>query len=188
MKKAKGEVIGMHPLFSPTTDHQSETVILCPARAPKATVQSLQKLLHSMKLKTAVMSAREHDELMAFVQAIPPFKSLLMAGVLKGLNADLKRIVRHCTPTYEIEFNVIGRFLDDVPELYMPIIFENPATLRALKYMRRLLNQYIAIATKRNVQSASRRYRALKNYFGPLTARARRHSEACIRTLSSLPS
>lgn len=186
MLRGKGEVIGMHPLFGPSTDPRGETIILCPARAPKKTVQSLRDLLTSMEIRTLVMTPKAHDELMGTIQVIPHLKSFLMADVLRRRKADLSTVLKSATPTYELEFNVIGRFLDDHPDLYVPIIFRNPATVRILRLMHRIIGEYLSIAETGNLGDAEKRYQACQNYFKPFLKRSRAHSEACIQTLLSL--
>ena len=186
MKSGKGAVIGMHPLFGPTTEPKGETVILCPGRTSKQTLSSLRSILRKMGMKTIVMRAEDHDTLMATVQVIPHLKSFLMADVLRELGADLKSILKTCTPTYEMEFNVIARFLDDHPDLYMPIIFRNPETIRILESMQRMIAGYLSIARRGNLTAAEKRYQASKLYFKPFLKRARKHSEACIETLLTI--
>lgn len=186
MMKAKGEVIGMHPLFGPGTDPTGERVILCPVRARKETVRSLRSILEGMKLETDVMTPKAHDELMLTVQVIPHLKSFLMADVLTGMNKDLKKVLQTCTPTYEMEFNVIARFLDDHPDLYMPIIFRNPGTPKILRALQALIADYLRIAEMKDLSAAEKRYLRCRSRFSPHLTKARSHSEACIRTLFSL--
>jgi prephenate dehydrogenase len=186
MKSGRGEVIGMHPLFGPTTDPKGETVILCPGRTSKQTLSSLRSVLKKMGMKTIVMTPEAHDTLMATVQVIPHLKSFLMADVLREQGADLQSMLRTCTPTYEMEFNVIARFLDDHPDLYMPIIFRNPKTVKILQAMHTIIGEYLTIAHSGNLTDAEKRYEASKLYFKPFLNRARKHSEACIETLLSL--
>jgi prephenate dehydrogenase len=186
MLKAKGEVIGMHPLFGPATDPRGETVILCPARATKETLTTLRSILGAMGLKTVIMTPDAHDRLMAVVQVIPHLKSLLMAEVMRDLKVDFRRVLATCTPTYELEFNVIGRFLDDHPGLYMPIIFRNPYAKKILASLKRTIASFSSIAATENLPAAEKHYAASKKYFTPYLKRARSHSEACIRTLLSL--
>lgn len=186
MTSGRGEVIGMHPLFGPTTEPKGETVILCPGRTSKQTLSSLRSVLKKMGMKTIVMSAEDHDTLMATVQVIPHLKSFLMADVLRTQGANLQSILRTCTPTYEMEFNVIARFLDDHPDLYMPIIFRNPKTVTILQSMHTIIGKYLAIAQSGKLDEAEKRYQSSKLYFKPFLKRARKHSEACIETLLSL--
>ncbi len=186
MLRAAGEVIGMHPLFGPSTDPKGERIILCPVRASKKTLTSLTTLLTAMGLAVTVMTPADHDRLMGTIQVIPHLKSLLMADVLRIRKTDLSRALTNCTPTYEMEFNVIARFLDDHPDLYMPIIFRNPETKRILQSLQGIIAEYIRIAESGDLASAEARYHACRKLFRPHLKRARSHSEACIRTLLSL--
>lgn len=186
MLRSPGEVIGMHPLFGPFTDPRGQSVILCPGRASKETVASLKRMFGALGLHSMVMSPREHDRLMGIVQVIPHLKSLLMAEVLRSLGADLKKALATCTPTYELELNVIGRFLDDSADLYMPIIFNNPETKKILRTLQRVVNRFVTIADHHDLPAAEASYRSCKRKFAPFLSRARSHSEACIQTLALL--
>lgn len=180
-----GEVVGMHPLFGPGTDPAGERIILCPARATQSTVRQLRSLLKRAGLQTTVMPAAEHDALMSAVQVVPHLKSFLVADVLRLLDIDLQRALSLCTPTYEAEFNIVGRFLDDHPDLYMPIIFRNPRILDVLHAMQEAISTYITIAKTGDLQQAEHRYNASRKRFQPFLKRARNRSELCIRTLFS---
>jgi prephenate dehydrogenase len=186
MLTAPGEVIGMHPLFGPSTKPIGEHIILCPERASTQTIQSLQKLLKRLGLRVSIMSAEEHDRLMSNIQVIPHLKSLLIAEVLRSRQVDLDRAYRICTPTYQMEMNVVGRFLDDHPDLYMPIIFNNPGTKEILLELQRTIGSYLQIIEQESLPPAEARYKACQTYFGQHRKRARRESEACIQTLLQL--
>lgn len=186
MLTAPGEVIGMHPLFGPSTDPVGEHIILCPERASTQTLQSLEKLLKRLGLQVSIMSAREHDQLMSDIQVIPHLKSLLIAEVLHSRQVDLDRAYKICTPTYQMEMNVVGRFLDDHPDLYMPIIFQNPGTKEILLELQRTISTYLSIIDQKSLVPAEARYKACQTYFNRHRKRARHESEACIQTLLQL--
>ncbi len=186
MLSARGEVVGMHPLFGPGTEAAGERVILCPIRASRQTVTTLRSVFKKMKLRTEIMSPEAHDELMLMVQVIPHLKSLLMADVLRTMKKDLGTVLKTCTPTYEMEFNVIARFLDDHPDLYMPIIFRNPGTPIVLRALQSAISEYLRIAESGDIPAAEKRYQECQTVFRPHLKRARSHSEACIRALLTL--
>ncbi len=186
MLTAKGEVIGMHPLFGPSTDPRGERIILCPARSSGETIRSLKTVLETMGLETTLMTPREHDTLMSTVQVLPHLKSFLMADLLRVSSTNLKKVLNVCTPSYEMEFNLIARFLDDHPDLYMPIIFRNPETIGILETLKQLIDEYLHIAKNLDMKTAEARYLECQKIFKPHLKRARTHSEACIQTLLSL--
>ncbi len=183
MLKFPGEVIGMHPLFGPCTLPAGGSIILCPQRAKPQTVRSLRSIFHALSLKTTIMSPTEHDHLMATIQAIPHLKSLFIADILRIGQVDLEIALSNCTTIYEHEFNIVGRFLDDHPDLYMPIIFRNPQIMLVLKRMRSIIDDYIDIAEKKDFARAESRYAACKKYFHVFLKRARHRSELCVRAL-----
>ncbi len=182
MLGAKGEVIGMHPLFGPGTDPRGQMVILCPGRAADETRESLRNLLGILGMRTLVMAPDAHDRLMAVVQVIPHLKSLLMADLLQAMGANMTEVADVCTPAYELELNVVGRFLDDSPELYGPIILENPRAPEVFAQLQRLAGEYATM----DQPAFSKRYRGLRTFFGRFARDGRAHTEACIKTLSSL--
>lgn len=186
MLLAPGEVIGMHPLFGPATDSKGERIILTPVRASTQTLNSLKAVLRAMGLKVSIMTPEKHDRLMGTIQVIPHLKSFLMADVLRSLHSDLRSALKNCTPIYEMEFNILGRFLDDHPDLYMPIIFSNPRTVEILQKLRKLIGAYLRIAKTRDLPQAEAKYLACQKAFKPHLKRARNRSEACIQTLLTL--
>ncbi len=185
MLRFPGEVIGMHPLFGPTTEPKGERVILCPARAKASSVRLLKRFLSRGGMSTTIMTPREHDELMATVQAIPHLKSFFIADVLRLGGIDLHKTLSLCTPIYEHEFNIVGRFLDDHPDLYVPIIFRNPRIVEVLQTMQNVIQDYLHIAQASDFAAAEQRYAECKRHFQPFLRRARSRSELCIRALLS---
>lgn len=183
MNKAAGEVIGLHPLFGPTTDHKGQKVIVCPGNSTEETVESLESLLSQLGMLTRRMKPMEHDRLMSLLQVLPHLKSFLLADVLRKVDANVDEILDTCSPAYELELNVVGRFLDDNPDLYGPIILDNPDTLRILKTFRSVLDDCIEMAEKEDHHLFTERYERLQEFFGENTKRGRESAEECIKTL-----
>lgn len=186
MLRSDGEVIGMHPMFAPTSAPMGQTIILCPGRSAPQTLRSLRQMLQAMGLRTVVMTAAAHDRLMAFVQALPHLKSLLIAEALSSLGTDVDAIDRVASPAYALELDLVGRFLDDDPMLYGPIIFGNPQSRTIIRTLQTLLKECARICDAQDYSHFAKQYRRLQRRFGARTVRARRRSEACIRTLALL--
>ncbi len=186
MLRGKGDVIGMHPMFAPTSATTGQTIILCPARCAPQTLTSLRKILRVMGLRTIVMTATAHDHLMALVQALPHLKSLLIAEAMHRLNADLDAVDRSASPAYAQELDLVGRFLDDDPMLYGPIIFGNPQSRIIIRTLQTLLKECASICEKQDYRRFAKQYRTLQRRFGlARLTRARKRSEAGIRALTS---
>ena len=187
LKKAAGEVIGMHPLFGPTTEHLGQTIVLCPVQCNKETLRSLQDFFASLGIRPIVMTAEKHDHLMAVLQVLPHLKSLLVADVLHKIGGDIIDTINEtATPAYRIELNLVGRFLDDDPTLYGPIILDNPETAHILALLRRSLSEITEMLKGNDLRAFAKKYHLLANFFGPQTKEGREKTEICIRTMSRL--
>lgn len=186
--KGAGEVIGLHPLFGPWTQPHGETIVLCPARCKRQTLVGVIELFQAMDMKTKIMTAKEHDQLMAILQVLPHVKNLIVADTLQKLDADIQEVFSTCSPVYELELNAIGRFLDDTPELYGSIILDNPDTLEVLESLQETIGECIDIAKKRDLKRFSSSYKRLRNFFGGQIKDCRHRTEECISHLSQLRS
>ena len=90
------------------------------------------------------------------------------------------------TPAYRIELNLVGRFLDDDPTLYGPIILDNPETAHILALLRRSLSEITEMLKGNDLRAFAKKYHLLANFFGPQTKEGREKTEICIRTMSRL--
>lgn len=185
MMQAPGEVIGLHPLFGPFTDVENQTIVLCPGRCEDETVSNLKDVLQDMGMNVRIMTAEAHDKLMAVLQVIPHLKSFLVADILAKLDADIDELMDTCTPAYSIELDLVGRFLDDSPNLYGPIMFANPETKHILELLKESVDTCLNYTNDVHGDSFTKHYSSLQNFFGKHCEEGRNHSEQCIRTLSS---
>lgn len=181
---AAGEAVGLHPLFGPSTDPAGQTIVLCPARAEGDTIESVLSLFANMNLNVKMMSAEEHDKLMALLQVVPHLKSYLVADTLKKLDANIDKIIEVSTPAYAIELDLIGRFLDDSPHLYGPMILDNPMSKEILRNLRDSIDHCLYCADHPEGTSFNERYGELQEFFGRHCKEGRARSEDCIRILT----
>jgi prephenate dehydrogenase len=187
MQKAAGEVIGMHPLFGPQTEVVGQTIVLCPQRCEPETLESVKTFFSALSMQITIMDVKEHDQLMSLLQVLPHIKSFLVADVLHKIGDDvIGTIDRTATPAYRIELNLVARFLDDSPDLYGPIILDNPETINILTLLHQSLGELIQMAENEDLTNFSKKYEVLKAFFGHHTREGRKKIEACIRTLTSL--
>jgi len=127
MLKSKAEVIGLHPMFGPTvTSLKQQTIIACPARAAKATVQALLDVFRNEGAVCTISDPDEHDRMMAVVQGLTHFVTLCMAESIRRLNIDVEKTIAFTSPVYQIELGLVGRLLSQDPGLYGSILQQNP--------------------------------------------------------------
>jgi prephenate dehydrogenase len=126
------EVLGTHPMFGPTMPVLGgQTIILTPAEGRSGRwLPRMKELFEADGARVEIMSAEEHDEIMAVVQALTHFAYIAIGAALQALDFDVQRSRRFMSPVYEIMIDFVGRILDQNPELYASIQ-KNPAASRA---------------------------------------------------------
>lgn len=132
----EGPVIGLHPMFGPSTSSLDKQIVVA---TPGRRLPECQWLLDQFTAWGSVIvtaDAREHDEIMDLVQALRHFASFAIGQFLYRKNIDLERTLDFTSPIYRLELGMVGRLFAQDPSLYSEIIF-------ASKQRRDLLRQYI---------------------------------------------
>jgi prephenate dehydrogenase len=127
MLESEARVIGLHPLFGPTVPSlRHQTIIVCPARAPEETIDSLVSLFTREGANCTVATPEQHDRMMAVVQGLTHFVTLCMADSVRRLGLDIQTTMAFTSPVYQIELSLVGRLLSQDPSLYADILQQNP--------------------------------------------------------------
>jgi prephenate dehydrogenase len=127
MLESEASVIGLHPLFGPTVQSlRHQTIIVCPARAPEETINSLVSLFTREGANCTVATPEQHDRMMAVVQGLTHFVTLCMADSVRRLGLDIRTTLAFTSPVYQIELSLVGRLLSQDPFLYADILQQNP--------------------------------------------------------------
>lgn len=121
------EVIGTHPMFGPSIpDIRGQTVILTP---PDKRCTRWYPVIHDVFDKAGahieVISAKEHDRIMAVVQGLTHFAYIAIGSTFKELEFDVAKSRRFMSPVYEIMVDFVGRILAQNPYLYAMIQVNN---------------------------------------------------------------
>lgn len=121
------EVIGTHPMFGPSIpDIRGQTVILTP---PDERCARWYLVIHDVFDKAGahieIISAKEHDRLMAVVQGLTHFAYIAIGSTFKELDFDVAKSRRFMSPVYEIMVDFVGRILAQNPYLYAMIQVNN---------------------------------------------------------------
>jgi len=127
MLESEAMVIGLHPLFGPTVPSlRHQTIIVCPARAPEETLNSLVSLFTREGANCTLATPEQHDRMMAVVQGLTHFVTLCMADSVRRLGLDIETTLAFTSPVYQIELSLVGRLLSQDPSLYADILQQNP--------------------------------------------------------------
>jgi prephenate dehydrogenase len=115
------EVLGTHPLFGPSaTSLRGMPVIFVPVRTGPR-YELITDLFLRAGAKLEVLSATEHDELMAVIQGLPHFVLFSFGITLKELGLDVDRARHFMGPMYAVVLDFVGRLLHQDPRLYAEI-------------------------------------------------------------------
>lgn len=185
MLETKADVLGLHPMFGPSVSSlKNQTVVACPARVAPERADDVLDVFREAGAKVTVMDPLEHDRLMAVVQGLTHFTTLTLAGTMRRLSVDLPTLLSVTSPVYQIEMAVIGRILGQDPDLYGPILGENPAVPEVLDAFADAAAEVREAVESGDDDVFARLFREDAAFFADYIPRATEDSEALIRCLA----
>jgi prephenate dehydrogenase len=181
MLKSKAEVIGLHPMFGPTvTSLKQQTIIACPARASRATIQSLLDVFRNEGAVCTITDPEEHDRAMAVVQGLTHFVTLCLAESIRQLNIDIEKTRAFTSPVYQIELGLVGRLLSQDSDLYGSILLENPYVPEVLAACRSSVQDLQEIVASKNAGRFRDFFAENTRHFGDYCAEGMEKTDALI--------
>lgn len=140
---ARGEVVGLHPLFGPKTPSVSgQTVVMCPGRG-RVWPERVRIWLAARGARVVEMEPRRHDQLMAVAQTLRHLMLGALGGTLPELGFDLERDLPLSGEWFPGLIQMLARQCGQPPALFVDIAASNPAALEALRTFRRRLDALI---------------------------------------------
>lgn len=161
-----GPVLGLHPMFGPDSGSLAKQVVVwCDGRQPEA----YQWLLEQIQVWGARLhrtSAVEHDQNMAFIQALRHFATFAYGLHLAEENIDLAQLLALSSPIYRLELAMVGRLFAQDPQLYADIIMSSESNLALIKryYMR--FGEAISLLESGDKAAFIESFRGIKHWFG----------------------
>lgn len=124
-----GPVLGLHPMFGPDSGSLAKQVVVwCDGRQPEAYQWFLEQIqVWGARLQRS--SATEHDQNMAFIQALRHFATFAYGLHLAKENVDLEKLLTLSSPIYRLELAMVGRLFAQDPQLYADIIMSSENNL-----------------------------------------------------------
>ena len=172
----RGPVIGLHPLFGPTTTTMDKQIIVaCPGRQ----FDQCHWLLDQLTVWGNILvetPASEHDEIMAIVQALRHFATFAFGQFLHSRGVPILRTLELSSPIYRLELAMVGRLFAQDPALYAEIIFATPERLALLKDFILSLQRNMDLVERGDKQEFMARFREIAKWFGPFSEQALRES------------
>jgi chorismate mutase/prephenate dehydrogenase len=178
-----GPVVGLHPLFGPSTSSMDkQLMVMAPGRRP----EECQWLIDQMVAWGNVVlpiGAREHDDIMNLVQGVRHFATFSFGQFLCRRNIDLARTLEFSSPIYRLELGMVGRLFAQDASLYANIIFASPERRAALKDFVRFVAENESLLEEGNREKFCAEFKRIADWFGPFCEQAMRESTFLIDKL-----
>ncbi|HBH63917.1 MAG TPA: bifunctional chorismate mutase/prephenate dehydrogenase, partial [Erwinia persicina] len=128
-----GPVLGLHPMFGPDSGSLAKQVVVwCDGRQPEAYQWFLEQI-QVWGARLHRISAVEHDQNMAFIQALRHFATFAYGLHLAEENVQLDQLLALSSPIYRLELAMVGRLFAQDPQLYADIIMSSENNLALIK-------------------------------------------------------
>ena len=171
-----GPVVGMHPLFGPTTSTMDKQIlVVTPGRDYNACRWFIDQLTTwgSVIVKA---SPEEHDDIMGVVQTLRHFATFAFGQFLARRRIDLHRTLEFSSPIYRLELGMVGRLFTQDPALYAEIILSSPERRELLKDYMTSLNDNLDMIEKGDKAIFCREFQKIAEWFGSFSEQAMRES------------
>jgi len=178
-----GPVLGLHPLFGPTTSTlDKQLVVATPGRDEQA-CQWLKDQFAAWGAIVVQCEAREHDAIMSIVQSVRHFATFAFGQFLRKKQIDLARTLEFSSPIYRLELGMVGRLFAQNPGLYAEIIFASPERQQLLKDYLASIQENLAMLAAGDKKAFIEEFTRIAEWFGPFSDQALRESSYLIDRL-----
>jgi len=183
LKHSESEVIGTHPVFGPgVSSIKGQSIVLCPARGKKW-LPWLKELLDKNGAKIKIATPEKHDKMMAVIQGLVHFSTITVSHVLKEMGIDIKDSLDYASPIYKLRLDMLGRILNQDPELYADIEILNPEVNKAIKVYLDSSEKLFKTIAKKDREGFIDYFKESANYLGNFKEEAEKESDYLIEKL-----
>jgi chorismate mutase / prephenate dehydrogenase len=178
-----GPVIGLHPLFGPsTTSMDKQIVVATPGRDEPACAWLIEQLTSWGNIIERI-DAAEHDRIMDLVQGLRHFATFAFGRYMAQRKVPLEQTLEMSSPIYRLELGMVGRLFAQDAQLYANIIFASPQRRAFVLDFIESLVQSRALLEKSDTAKFCREFQEVADWFGPFCEQAMRESSFLIDKL-----
>ncbi|WP_058914420.1 bifunctional chorismate mutase/prephenate dehydrogenase [Entomohabitans teleogrylli] len=176
-----GPVLGLHPMFGPDSGSLAKQVVVyCDGRQPEAYQWFLEQI-QVWGARLHRISAVEHDQNMAFIQALRHFATFAYGLHLAEENVQLEQLLALSSPIYRLELAMVGRLFAQDPGLYADIIMASGDNLALIKRYYQRFGEAIGLLEKGDKQAFIDSFRKVEHWFGDYAQRFQSESRSLLR-------
>lgn len=174
-----GPVLGLHPMFGPDSGSPAKQVVVwCDGRKPEAYQWFLEQI-QVWGARLHRISAVEHDQNMAFIQALRHFATLLTGCTAKKMFSE--QLLALSSPIYRLELAMVGRLFAQDPQLYADIIMSSERNLALIKRYYKRFGEAIELLEQGDKQAFIDSFRKVEHWFGDYAQRFQSESRVLLR-------
>ena len=178
-----GPVVGLHPLFGPTTSSLDKQIIVATPGRDHAACQWVLDQFTAWGGVVVHATAAEHDEIMGIVQALRHFATFAFGQFLKRRQVSLPRTLEFSSPIYRLELGMVGRLFAQDAALYSEIIFASKERRELLKDFLVSIGENRQMLENADKELFEKEFQNVVEWFGPFSEQAMRESTFLIDKL-----
>ena len=183
----RSETVGLHPMFGPSVESMfRQKVVVCPVR-PGPLGEWLLGELGRMGLELVESDPITHDRMMAVVQVLVHFSTLVMGEALRRTGVAVRDSLQFTSPIYRLELAFVGRLFAQSPDLYAEIEMANPQGAEMRRLFRQAAEDVEAAIACGDRARFRQVFEKVSAYFGDFDEEAMALSDHIIETLVAQP-
>jgi chorismate mutase/prephenate dehydrogenase len=176
-----GPVVGLHPMFGPDAGSLAKQVVVyCDGRDADA-YQWLLEQLQVWGARLHKISAQEHDQHMAFIQALRHFTTFAYGLHLSQENVSLEQLLALSSPIYRLELGMVGRLFAQDPQLYADIIMASDNNQSLIKRYYQRFGDAMKLLERGDKQEFIDEFKQVSQWFGDYAPRFLKESGTLLR-------
>ncbi len=162
---APGEALGLHPMFGPTVSSlRRQKVVVCPLRDGPLS-RWLVSELGQLGVDLIETDPATHDRMMAVVQVLVHFSTLVMGTALSRSGVSVQDSLRFTSPIYRLELAFTSRLFAQDPGLYAAIEMDNPVGPEVRAAFLEAARELIALIDAGDRAGFEAHFSALSSFF-----------------------
>jgi prephenate dehydrogenase len=180
---SKAEFIGAHPVFGASVSSiKEQTVVLCQGRGEKWFLW-LKDILKKNGARIKISTPKHHDEMMAVIQGVIHFSSITISHTLRELGINVEESMEFSSPIYKLRLDMVGRILNQDPDLYADIEIINKRAKKAIDAYLKTSRRLLKIIKDKDKDSFIQYFQEAADYMGNFTKEAEEYSNYLIQKL-----
>lgn len=178
-----GPVVGLHPMFGPSTSTLDKQIVVVTAGRDDPACGWVTDQLAAWGAVVVPATAAEHDDVMTVVQGLRHFATFAFGQFLHRRGVDLGRSLEVSAPIYRLELGMVGRLFAQDPRLYAEIILATPERRAVLEAFIDSVSANRELLRAGDKDAFCRAFEAIAAWFGPFADQAIRESNYLIDKL-----